>query len=398
MKTFGRTDLYSIGDPKIDELIGGGIGRKAGYSIVLIFGGTGCLSGEMMINTYNSENGSCVKQKLVDLFNNKPDNLYVDSVNPQTRKLTHNKVVDIVYSGQKYCFVALTNRGQYVEATADHKFFTTQGWKELKDIDINDWVFTRDSIGRLELSQIVKKDLLGLRDTYDICCQAPYHSFVANDFVVHNSGKSIIGLNVIASAMAQDKKVGIMILEDDPADAYNRLSFIIDKTIIDRSRHAIISDDQLHESFTLDDVCNHIEQWFLQEDYDIIILDHIQFLFESAVTEKQNEEWNRQRIFMRKLNKIMKKCGKTLIIVSHVNKSSDATGSNKIQGSGSLAQAATKILELRVDSHGYKSLVMHKTRFTKFNNTPIPIRFDSFKLTYDVDTSETQENDDELEL
>lgn len=44
--TFGKTDLFSTGDPIIDEYIGGcypgGYGRKNGYEVVLIFGDTGC--------------------------------------------------------------------------------------------------------------------------------------------------------------------------------------------------------------------------------------------------------------------------------------------------------------------------------------------------------------------
>ena len=31
---------------------------------------------------------------------------------------------------------------------------------------------------------------IGIKDTYDIQCEEPYHNFVANDIIVHNSGKS----------------------------------------------------------------------------------------------------------------------------------------------------------------------------------------------------------------
>lgn len=42
------------------------------------------------------------------------------------------------------------------------------------------------------LDKIVNITSIGVQDTYDICCKSPYNNFVANDFVVHNSGKSTI--------------------------------------------------------------------------------------------------------------------------------------------------------------------------------------------------------------
>jgi hypothetical protein len=40
---------------------------------------------------------------------------------------------------------------------------------------------------------------IGLQDTFDICCKAPHHNFVANGIVVHNSGKS-----TVANILVQD--------------------------------------------------------------------------------------------------------------------------------------------------------------------------------------------------
>jgi DNA repair exonuclease SbcCD ATPase subunit len=39
-------------------------------------------------------------------------------------------------------------------------------------------------------SKVKKITKIGIEDTYDIQCKAPYHNFVANGMVVHNSGKS----------------------------------------------------------------------------------------------------------------------------------------------------------------------------------------------------------------
>jgi hypothetical protein len=39
-------------------------------------------------------------------------------------------------------------------------------------------------------SKIKSITKIGVEDTYDICCKAPHHNFVANGIVVHNSGKT----------------------------------------------------------------------------------------------------------------------------------------------------------------------------------------------------------------
>lgn len=44
--------------------------------------------------------------------------------------------------------------------------------------------------------QVVSVEHVGPQMTYDICCEAPYHNFSANGILVHNSGKTIMGLSV----------------------------------------------------------------------------------------------------------------------------------------------------------------------------------------------------------
>jgi len=41
-------------------------------------------------------------------------------------------------------------------------------------------------------SNFISKTYIGKEKTYDICCEDPYHNFVANGIVVHNSGKSVL--------------------------------------------------------------------------------------------------------------------------------------------------------------------------------------------------------------
>jgi len=42
--------------------------------------------------------------------------------------------------------------------------------------------------------KIKDKKYVGIEDTYDIECEEPYHNFVANDIIVHNCGKTTLGI------------------------------------------------------------------------------------------------------------------------------------------------------------------------------------------------------------
>lgn len=43
----------------------------------------------------------------------------------------------------------------------------------------------------------------GTAMTYDVCCEQPYHNFVANGIVVHNSGKTVMALTIAKSVQEQ---------------------------------------------------------------------------------------------------------------------------------------------------------------------------------------------------
>ena len=63
---------------------------------------------------------------------------------------------------------------------------------------------------------------LGFRNTYDIQCQDPYHNFVANGIVVHNSGKSAVlvrrAIRLIQKDMVSPNKLLISTFTNDATD------------------------------------------------------------------------------------------------------------------------------------------------------------------------------------
>lgn len=185
-------------------------------------------------------------------------------------------------------------------------------------------------------------------------------------------GKSTVALNFLKDPIEKGKNVGLLVLEDDGADVFIRLSTILgnsgtNKWIMQGETLHFMPQEDLVKSWNLDDLLTLIEDWFTNRNLDVILLDHLQFAFEGAEMAKQENEYIAQRIFMQKLNQMIKRMKKTIILVSHVNKNSTSKGMGKIVGSGSIAQASTKVIEIAEDkgiANGIR-LWKRKSRFTK---------------------------------
>lgn len=183
-------------------------------------------------------------------------------------------------------------------------------------------------------------------------------------------GKSTVGLNMISSAITDGRKVGLLVLEDSMPDVSNRLEQILTleqyQKMNVQQNVLCLPDEALEKSWTLADLLEYIEEWFTYDKADVIFLDHLQFAYENAESIKGENEYIAQRVFMQKLNQLIKKLNKTIILVSHVNKTNGAKGMDKIVGSGSIVQAATKVIEIGegdvVDSINF---TLRKSRFTK---------------------------------
>jgi superfamily II DNA or RNA helicase len=64
------------------------------------------------------------------------------------------------------------------------------------------------------LSEVVSVERIGDEMTYDICCERPYHNFVANGIVVHNSGKTLVGSRVIRD-WPRDRRCLVLVNRDE---------------------------------------------------------------------------------------------------------------------------------------------------------------------------------------
>jgi hypothetical protein len=165
----------------------------------------------------------------------------------------------------------------------------------------------------------------------------------------------------------------MLVLEDDGADVNVRMRKLLGRDLLTKYGRNIrfTPADVVDGSkfWDLDGLLDLIENWF-NSGIDIILLDHLQFAFESAMSIKGENEYISQRVFVRKLNYVARKYKKTAILVSHINKSSQSKGMARIVGSGGIAGSSTKVIEIHKDRDidGMMLATYHKSRFTPTPN------------------------------
>nr|DAJ72563.1 MAG TPA: DNA directed DNA polymerase [Caudoviricetes sp.] len=202
-------------------------------------------------------------------------------------------------------------------------------------------------------------------------------------------GKSTVGLNMLCDPIIKGAKVGMMVLEDEGADVYLRMETALGKhnfrehVLKGGFNVQIATDKELGKGeWTLEGALEYLEWMFLDLHRDVVLLDHLQFLFET-VSIGHEGEWRAQQVFMRKLNQLIKDVKKTVILVSHTNKG-DNRGSSRIRGSSGIAAAASKILEIQENENssvpGGITITMRKSRFTARPNYGYNMVLDKGKM------------------
>jgi predicted ATP-dependent serine protease len=194
-------------------------------------------------------------------------------------------------------------------------------------------------------------------------------------------GKSLVGLNFLADPLKQGHKIGLLVLEDDGADVYLRFRDILknDQGLLQTDQIVFVPPRIHLTSWNLDDLLEYIERWYTKFGVDLILVDHLQFAFENAATLQGENEYINQRVFMQKLNQLIKRLKKTIILVSHVHKQA-GKGMEKVVGSSALVQASTKVIEIQRHDVTEISLRLWKSRFTKTPPTDSTWQLDGAKL------------------
>lgn len=203
--------------------------------------------------------------------------------------------------------------------------------------------------------------------------------------------KSTFATTMILDPAKKGVQIGYFALEDDPTDVVRRMYQQCGK---DEDVLTSVLDNVFflpeNAGYTLSQMSEAVKEAF--NVFDIVVIDPIQFIFEASVEERGETEYNRQRLFMREMNTIMKHTGKTLILVSHTSKGGKlgAQGLDRIIGSSAIAQISTKVIEIN-RKDGLQSLRMWKSRFTPHRHAGIAVRLEDMRVVYAYDESDLQE-------
>lgn len=199
--------------------------------------------------------------------------------------------------------------------------------------------------------------------------------------------KSTFASQCVVEAALRGHQIAYMALEDDSADVCARIK----KQTASRPWNAVelakatkkvlwnVHMAPYSQGYTLDAMAVEIDSLF-GHGYEIVVVDPLQFIFEASAVERGETEFNRQRLFMRQINALMKQNkGKVLMLVSHTNKGSHDADLDNVMGSGANVQVPTKIVQVGRNKDGTRFIKLCKTRFT-------PFRCGKHQVTLDTNT------------
>lgn len=111
----------------------------------VVDGGEGCLTGDIKVRVSGGK--LCREHTIKHIYEsmhgitsawNMNIPRFVRSYNGKEVRL--NRLINSFKRGKKEVYKLILENGKNIKATKDHKFLTSEGWKELKDIQVNDLV------------------------------------------------------------------------------------------------------------------------------------------------------------------------------------------------------------------------------------------------------------------
>jgi thymidylate synthase ThyX len=127
-----------------------------------------------------------------------------------TKQLLYAKIKEVFKTGEKECFKVVVEDKKTLESTKEHKFLTKKGFKQLKSINVGDYIAVRDNKKSIAYKKVVNIESVGIKETYDIEIAYYSHNYVANGIVVHNSQRYADPTNFLGfetkEARLQDSK------------------------------------------------------------------------------------------------------------------------------------------------------------------------------------------------
>lgn len=126
---------------------------------------------------------------------------YGTSLSHINDRLMSNGIVDIYFQGYRDVYMITTKDGKQIKVTSNHKMMTDCGFKTIDNgLSVGDIMYVKGSIkkGSLEYkinkSEIIAIDYVGVEDVYDVEMAAPNHTLVVNGVVAANSHSAAYAL------------------------------------------------------------------------------------------------------------------------------------------------------------------------------------------------------------
>lgn len=142
--TFGRTDLYSTGASRLDEYLGGGVGRCLTKSTKVVWRikGTNNWRHPISIESlYKRTHGIATHNASGKPFTSPIEILSIDE---ETNKLHWSDLVEVYSNGTKHVYkVTVANRygrEESIECTPEHQIYTGAGYVEAGSLNVGDAV------------------------------------------------------------------------------------------------------------------------------------------------------------------------------------------------------------------------------------------------------------------
>lgn len=140
----------------------------------------GCLAGDVKINVYVKRgDGYCQRKvriaRLFDMAKNESDTYKVRSFNEDTKEMGYSDA-EVIYSGEKQCYLLTTEDGLSIECSGNHRFYTDEGWKNILKLQPGDEIYANAKCA----TNIRGRDYRSpAADAKEICVK--YHPVVKRD-------------------------------------------------------------------------------------------------------------------------------------------------------------------------------------------------------------------------
>ncbi|MYZ35064.1 FAD-dependent thymidylate synthase [Streptomyces sp. SID4917] len=174
-----------------------------------------CVAGDTEI-TLESESGTLSRRTIADLHRlwhldagDRPQQ--VRCYDEETLTARRARIVDVIESGVKPLIRIVTAAGRALRATVDHAVLTPDGWRKAGELTTGDAVLAEATERNAAPDVIVSIADDGEEMTYDLSVEGPWHNFLADGIVVHNSYNEESGryrnLQPVFYVPAEDRKL-----------------------------------------------------------------------------------------------------------------------------------------------------------------------------------------------